>query len=76
MKKQICIFPEKELYCYFSSIFPEVLQFISKEELNKYGIYAGSLGREVRFKTGDRILSINNQGFEKHKLAALAAAAR
>ena len=35
MKKQICIFPEKELYCYFSSIFPEVLQFISKEELNK-----------------------------------------
>ena len=41
--------------------------YISKDELNKYGIYAGSLGQEIGFKTGDRILSVNGKGFEKYE---------
>ncbi|MEL6560120.1 MAG: PDZ domain-containing protein [Bacteroidota bacterium] len=47
--------------------YQDVETYVSKKELDKYGIYAGSLGREVGFKTGDRILSINNQSFDKYE---------
>ncbi len=38
--------------------------FISKDEVNKHGIYAHSLAKEIGLKTGDRIIKINGQDFE------------
>ncbi|MEM8938947.1 MAG: RIP metalloprotease RseP [Bacteroidota bacterium] len=39
--------------------------FLPKEELNKHGIVAYDLGEQLGFKTGDKVLSINGQDYEK-----------
>lgn len=39
--------------------------YIPKEELNKHGIVAYDLGEQLGFKTGDRILAINGQEYER-----------
>ncbi len=39
--------------------------YVTKEEVNKYGIYAYELGEEMGFQTGDKIVKINGQDFEK-----------
>ena len=39
--------------------------YISKDEVNKYGIVAYELGQEIGFQTGDRIVSVNGQDFTK-----------
>jgi regulator of sigma E protease len=39
--------------------------YISKDEVNKYGIVAYDLGQEIGFQTGDRIVSVNGKSFEK-----------
>ena len=42
--------------------------YISKEELNKDGIVAYSLGKELGFETGDRILAVNgNENFKSFR---------
>ena len=41
--------------------------YISKEELNKHGIVAYELGEEIGLKTGDRILKVNGQDYEKYQ---------
>ncbi len=38
---------------------------LPKEELNKHGIVAYDLGQQLGFETGDRVISINGQDFEK-----------
>lgn len=38
--------------------------FISKDEVNKYGIYAHALAEEMGLKTGDMIVKINGEDFE------------
>ncbi len=38
--------------------------FISKDEVNKYGIYAYPLAEEIGLKTGDKIVKINGKDFE------------
>lgn len=39
--------------------------FISKDEINKNGILALTIGKEVGFKTGDKIIKINDQDWNK-----------
>ncbi len=39
--------------------------YISKDEVNKNGIVADSLGREIGLKTGDKIIRINGHNYEK-----------
>ncbi|MEQ8359118.1 MAG: RIP metalloprotease RseP [Cytophagales bacterium] len=38
--------------------------FISKDEVNKHGIYAHSLAEEIGLKTGDKIVKINGDDFD------------
>ncbi|MEL7147133.1 MAG: RIP metalloprotease RseP, partial [Bacteroidota bacterium] len=37
--------------------------YISKEELNKDGIVAFSLGKEIGFETGDKVMKVNGEDF-------------
>ena len=39
--------------------------YYSISEVNKKGIVPGSLGKKVGFKTGDKIIAINGEAFEK-----------
>lgn len=39
--------------------------YITKDELNKHGIIAYDLGEQLGFTTGDRILAINGQDYER-----------
>ncbi len=39
--------------------------YLPKEELNKNGIIAYDLGKQLGFQTGDKVLSINGQEYEK-----------
>jgi|TARA_B110000438_G_scaffold302790_2_gene361693 regulator of sigma E protease len=39
--------------------------FISKDEINKNGILALTIGKEVGFKTGDKIIKINDQDWSR-----------
>ncbi len=39
--------------------------YVSKEEVNKYGIIAQDLGMEIGLKTGDKILKVNGKDYEK-----------
>ena len=41
--------------------------FISREEINKYGVYPSSLAESFGFRRGDRILTINGQHFEHYQ---------
>ena len=40
-------------------------QFISKDEINKHGIIALELGKEIGLETGDKIININGKNWEK-----------
>ena len=40
---------------------------LSKQELNKYGIVAYELGESIGLKTGDRILDINGEDYERFR---------
>jgi len=39
--------------------------YYSISEVNKNGIVPGSLGKDIGFKTGDKIIAINGEAFEK-----------
>ncbi len=39
--------------------------YISKDEVNKYGIVAYDLGKKIGFETGDKIMKINGHDFKK-----------
>ncbi len=41
--------------------------YISKDELNKNGIYAGTLAQEVGFRTGDKVLKVNGKDLKEFK---------
>jgi len=51
---------------YFGINYKVGNNYISKDELNKNGIYAGSLAQEVGFKTGDKVLKVNGQDFKEY----------
>ncbi len=38
-------------------------RFLSKEEVNRYGIVAGDLAREIGLRTGDKIVEVNGKDF-------------
>lgn len=44
-------------------------EYITKEEVNKYGVFASHLAEEIGFKTGDRIVNINGKDFESFEEA-------
>ncbi|WP_462247915.1 RIP metalloprotease RseP [Ekhidna sp.] len=39
--------------------------YVTKDELNKYGIVAYDLGEQLGFQTGDRVIAINGQEYER-----------
>lgn len=39
--------------------------YYSVSEINKYGVVPGKLGEEIGFKTGDKVVAINGEVFEK-----------
>ena len=39
--------------------------YVTKDEVNKYGIYAYELGQELGLETGDKIIKINGQDYDK-----------
>ena len=39
--------------------------YYSIEEVNKYGVVPGEIGKELGFKTGDQIVAINGESFER-----------
>lgn len=41
--------------------------YVSISEVNKYGIVPGKLGKEIGFKTGDKVIAINGEAVEKFK---------
>lgn len=41
--------------------------YLPKEALNKHGIVAEDLGKEIGFQTGDKILKINGKDFTKYE---------
>jgi regulator of sigma E protease len=41
--------------------------YISKDEVNKNGIVAYELGEEIGFRTGDKVVNVNGQDFEKFR---------
>lgn len=40
--------------------------FLSKEEMNRYGIVAGPLAQEIGLRTGDKIVAVNGQDFTNY----------
>ncbi len=40
-------------------------QYVSKNEMNKHGIYPHELGKEIGFQKGDKIVNIGGKDFEK-----------
>ncbi|TDB68993.1 RIP metalloprotease RseP [Arundinibacter roseus] len=38
-------------------------RFLSREEVNRYGIVAGKLAEEIGLKTGDKIVAVNGKSF-------------
>ncbi|MEG1909825.1 MAG: RIP metalloprotease RseP [Bacteroidales bacterium] len=48
-------------------IFNQEKAYLSNEEVNKVGIYASSLARDLGFENGDRILSVNGKEIERFK---------
>ncbi|MET3126099.1 regulator of sigma E protease [Arcicella rosea] len=51
---------------YFGINYKTGNNYIAKDELNKNGIYAGSLAQEVGFKTGDKVLKVNGKDFKEY----------
>lgn len=51
---------------YICLAYLEKESFISREEVNKYGIYPSELAIKAGFKQGDRILKINDQEYESY----------
>ncbi len=41
--------------------------YVTKDEVNKYGIYAFDLAKELGLQTGDKIVEINGQDYQKFK---------
>ena len=41
--------------------------YVTKDEVNKYGIYAYDLAKDLGLQTGDRIVNINGRDYEKFK---------
>lgn len=39
--------------------------YVSKDEANRYGIYAFDLGEDLGLKTGDKIIRVNGQDYDK-----------
>lgn len=52
---------------FIALIYSQGETYISKEEMNKHGIVAYELGKKIGFETGDKVLNINGEDFEKFR---------
>lgn len=52
------------IFIYTFLIFFSGTTYISKDEVNKYGITTTDIGEKLGFKEGDKILTINGKNFE------------
>ncbi len=43
-------------------------EYLSREEVNKYGIVAGELGREIGLQTGDKIIEVNGKSYDDFRV--------
>lgn len=50
---------------FISIVYSQGESFLPKSELNKHGIIAYELGQEIGLRTGDKILKLNGQDFDK-----------
>jgi len=41
--------------------------YVTKDEVNKYGIYAFDLGKDLGLQTGDKVVKVNGQDYEKFR---------
>ncbi len=51
------------IFIFLTYIYGE--SYVSKEEANKYGIVAYELGEEIGLQTGDKIVKVNGQDYDK-----------
>lgn len=42
-------------------------QYVSRDEINKYGVYPSSLAESYGFQRGDKVLTINGRAFERYQ---------
>lgn len=50
---------------FISLVFSNGESFLTKDELNKHGIVAYELGQEIGLQTGDKVLKINGEDYER-----------
>lgn len=50
---------------FIALVYSQGEDFLSKEELNKHGIVAYELGEQLGLKTGDKIVNISGQDYDK-----------
>jgi len=53
------------VFIFISLAFFNGDNYISIDEVNKYGIYAKEIGQEIGFETGDKVVLINGESFSR-----------
>ncbi len=54
------------IFIFISLVYSQGESYISKKELNKHGIVAYDLAEQLGLKTGDKMIDISGQDFEKY----------
>ena len=52
------------IFIFIVIAYKEGDQFLSREEVNKYGISAGPVAQEIGLKTGDKIVKVNGKSYK------------
>ncbi len=52
---------------FIALVYSQGETYIPKEEVNKYGIVAYDLGKQLGLQSGDKIINVNGEDFEKFK---------
>ena len=51
------------IFIFITYVYGE--SYVSKEELNKHGIYASSIAEDIGLRSGDRVVKINGKDYDK-----------
>lgn len=52
------------IFIFIVIAYKEGDKFLSREEVNKYGIWAGPVAQEIGLKTGDKIVKVNGKSYQ------------